>query len=56
MAITTYLSIITLNVNWLKYIGWLNGLKNNKKTRLIYILLRKTHFRSKDTQRIKIKG
>ena len=56
MAIGTYMSIITLNVNRLnaptkRHI--LNGYKN--KT-YIYAVYKKTHFRPKDTYRLKVRG
>ena len=57
MAIGTYISIITLNVNGLnaptKNTGWLNGYKN--KTPYI-CCLQETHFRPKDTYRLKVRG
>ena len=57
MAIGTYISIITLNVNGLnaprKDTDWLNGLK---KQDLYIYCLQETHFRSKDTYRLKVKG
>ena len=58
MAIGTYISIITLNINGLnaptkrhKLAEWI------KKTRPIYIFcLQETHFRPKDTYRLKVRG
>ena len=56
MAIRTYILIITLNVNGLnvptKDTGWLNGNKN--KTHIC--CLQETHFRSRDTYRLKVRG
>ena len=56
MAIGTYISIITLNVNGLnaptkRQTGWMDA-----KTRPIYMLSTKTHFIPKDTYRLKAKG
>ena len=48
MAIGTYISIITLNVNGLNA----NGYKN--KTHIF--CLQETHFRPKDTYRLKVRG
>ena len=57
MAISTYLSIITLNVTGLNAIikrhratGWIH----NQDPSIWY--LQETHFRSKDTCRLKVKG
>ena len=55
MAIGTFILIIILNVNELnaptkKY--RLNG----RKTRPIYMLPKETHFRSRDTYRLKVRG
>ena len=57
MAISTYLSIITLNVNGLNApfkrhrVGeWIH------KQDLYICCLQETHFRSKDTHRLKVKG
>ena len=56
MVIGTYISIITLNVNGLnaptKRHRWLNGYKNDP-----YICcLKETHFRPRDTYRLKVRG
>ena len=48
MAVETYISIITLNVNGLNA----NGYKN--KTHIF--CLQETHFRPKDTYRLKVRG
>ena len=57
MAIGAYISIITLNVNGLmlqpKDTDWLNGFK--KKNPYISCL-QETHFRPKDTYRLKVRG
>ena len=57
MAIGTYLSIITLNVNELnaptKDTAWLNGYK--KQDPYTYCL-QETHFRPKGTYRLKVRG
>ena len=58
MAIGTYISIITLNINELnaptkrhRLAEWV------QKTRPIYIhCLQETHFRPKDTYRLKVRG
>ena len=54
MAISTYLSIVTLNVNELNApdIEWLNGWKN--KTHVCR--LPDAHLRYKDTHRLKVRG
>ena len=57
MAIGTYISLITLNVNVLnaqpKDTDWLNGYKNKNP----YICcLQKTHFIPQDTYRLKVRG
>ena len=58
MPINTYLSMTTLNVNGLKSPIKDRGAeqisKKKKKKRPIYCL-QKTHFISKDTQRLKVK-
>ena len=53
MAMGSYLSIITLNVNAPKYKDWLNGNKN--KTPYI-CCLKETHLKTRDTYRLKVKG
>ena len=57
MAINTYLSIITLNVNGLnapikrhRMAGWI------KKQKPTVCCLKKTHLWAKDTQRLKVRG
>ena len=57
MAINTYLSIITLNVNGLnapikrhRVADWI------KKQEPIICCLQETHFRAKDTHRLKVRG
>ena len=60
MAISTHVSIITLNVNGLNasfsYIGWLIGLKKQNKTKQdpSTCCLQETHFKAKDTHRHKV--
>ena len=56
MAIGTYISIITLNVNGLnastkRQTGWMDT-KQDAYT----CCLQETHFRSKDTYRLKVRG
>ena len=56
MAMGTYISIITLNVNGLnaptkRQTGWMDT-----KTRHIYMLSTETHFRPQDTCRLKVRG
>ena len=58
MVIGAYISIVTINVNGLnaptkrhRLAEWIE-----KKTRLIYIYcLKETHFRSRDTYRLKVR-
>ena len=56
MGIGTYISTITLNIKGLnaqqKDIDWLNGYK--KKTQIYSV--RETHFRPRDTYRLKLRG
>ena len=58
MVVGTYISIITLNVNGLNaqkkkktQTGWMDT-----KTRPIQCCLQETHFRPKDTYRLKVRG
>ena len=56
MAMGSYLSVITLNINELnaptKDKDWLNGYKN--KTTIC--CLQETHLKTRDTYRLKVKG
>ena len=56
MAMGSYLSIITLNVNELnvptKRQNWLNGYKN----KTLICCLQETHLKTRDTYRLKVKG
>ena len=56
MAIETYISIITLNVNGLnastkRQTGWMDTIQD-----AYTCCLQETHFRSKDTYRLKVRG
>ena len=57
MAINKYLSLITLNVNGIntpiKRHRVVDGYRNKTAT---YAAYKKTHFKSKDTHRLKVRG
>ena len=57
MAINTYLSIITLNVNGLNALIKRHRVENQIKSEgLQYAVLQETHLRAKDTYRLKMRG
>ena len=57
MAIRTYISIITLNVNGLNTPTKRHRLAEmDTKTRPIYMLSQETHFTSRDTYKLKVRG
>ena len=59
MAIKTYISITTLNVNGLnapsKNIEWLNGKTNKQQKKTLIYVAKRSHFRSRDKHRLIVK-
>ena len=56
MAIGTYVSIITLNVNGLDALTKRLRLAEWIKAKPIYMLSTRNHFRPQDTRRLKVRG
>ena len=56
MAISTYLSVITINVNGLNAPIKRQSGRLDKKQELTICCLQETHLRAKDTHRLKMRG